>query len=354
MIRATFAAAVGGVTAAAVAVVVASYAHADTAIYVDGLTNSVPDAVAKLLVPPGYKFERLDYPAEAWPFTGLSSDTVGKSIAVGVPRLDQMIRAAVAAHDGPVVVAGVSIGAMVVEQEMRNLATRADAPTPSQVSFTLMADPTDPGGAFSYLPYTYIPVIDMVMQPFPQTPYKVDVIKQLYDGVSSFPDRPWNLLADLNALIGGLGIFHNAEHLAQDFALVEAGKFPPLDATTEVNAQSGVTTFYTGEFGGPALTHLFDPYLSNLDKLLTPIINLGYSSKTPNAGPHIAPGGALVNQDGQPVFSLEHGRRTIGKLTTAKSPAKTAHSDLMAAKARVGPSASTPTRAKSTRKHSDS
>jgi hypothetical protein len=351
MARTTFAAAVGGVTAAALAVVVAASAHADTAIYVDGMTDTVPDAVAKLLVPAGYTFERVDYPAEAWPFTGRSSGTAGKSIAVGVPALDDMIRAAVAAHDGPVVVTGVSLGAMVVEQEIRNLASQADAPSPAQISFVLLADPTDPGGAFSYLPYIPIPVLDMVMQPFPQTPYKIDVIKQLYDGVSSFPDRPWHLLADVNALFG-FYTFHTSDHLGQDLALVEAGVFPPLDTTTEVNALGGVTTFYTGEFGGPAITHLFDPRLANLDKLLIPIINRGYSSKTPDAGPHFAPGGALVRKDGQPVFSIGHGLRAIAKLTTQKTPVKSAQSDLKAVTARVGPSASTPNGATTTRSRS--
>ena len=159
-----------GAVAAVSAAVVAPYAHANTAIYVDGTTNIVPDAVAKLFVPSGYTFERLDYPAGAWPFTGLSSDTVGQSIAVGVPTLNDMIRTAVAANDGPVVVTGVSLGAMVVEQEMRNLATQSDAPQPSQLSFVLVADPTDRGGGFSYLPYTYMPILNMVMQPFPQRP----------------------------------------------------------------------------------------------------------------------------------------------------------------------------------------
>jgi hypothetical protein len=337
--RTTLSAAVSGVTAAALAVVVASSAHADTAIYVDGMTNSVPDAVAQLLVPTGYKIERLDYPGGAWPVTGLSSDTVGQSIAVGVPALDNMIHAAVAAGDGPVVVTGVSLGAMVVEQEMRNLASQSDAPSASQVSFVLLADPTDRGGLFSYLPYTTVPILDMVMQPFPKTRYNVVVIRQLYDGVSSFPDRPWHLVADVNALFGFF-TFHTSDHLANSFKLVENGQFPPAGTTTEVNSLGGTTTTYTGEVGGPSLTHLLDPFAPKLfaivNRLITPIIDLGYSSKTPNAGPHFAPGGALVNKDGRPVFRVGQAQGPSEQRTMKMDPVETAHSDFSHAPAEVG------------------
>ena len=269
----------------------------------------MPDAVAKLFVPSGYTFERLDYPAGAWPFTGLSSDTVGQSIAVGVPTLNDMIRTAVAANDGPVVVTGVSLGAMVVEQEMRNLATQSDAPQPSQLSFVLVADPTDRGGGFAYLPYTYMPILNMVMQPFPQTPYNVAVIRQLYDGVSSFPDRPWHLLADLNAVFGLL-TFHTSDHFPPG---LPSGRGRGVPASRHHHRGElerwRHLDLHQWETGGPALTHLLDPYAPALfqfiNRLITPIIDLGYSSKTPNAGPHFAPGGALVNNNGQPVFASQ-------------------------------------------------
>ena len=71
--------------------------------------------------------------------------------------------------------------------------------------------------------------------------------------MSSFPDRPWHLLADLNAVFGLL-TFHTSDHLAQDFALVEAGQFPQAGTTTEVNSKGGVTSMYTASDWGPAVT----------------------------------------------------------------------------------------------------
>ena len=76
----------------------------------------------------------------------------------------------------------------------------------------------------------------------------------------------------------------------------------------------------------------FDPYAPALfqfiNRLITPIIDLGYSSKTPNAGPHFAPGGALVNNNGQPVFTVRRPLRPLAKLPTTQSAVKAAVSAL--------------------------
>lgn len=305
MVIATVKATLGAMAAA---MVVVPSAYAGTAIYVDGTGNSTPNESLAKYVPPGYAIQRVDYPAEAAPLYG--KQTAGHSIAAGVPVLDAMISAAVAAQNGPVVVVGVSLGAMVVMDELRNLAGRPDAPSPSEVSFVLMAAPTAPGGFLSYLPYTYSPVVDMVMQPFPQTPYNVSVIRELFDGISSFPDRPWNFIAVLNALAGGLGVYHNGDHLSQDLELVLNGRFPLEDTTVEVNSLGGVTSTYTSHASGLSIPHLIEAFLPGLAKfantfitpIITPIVMLGYSSHTPDGGPHLMPGGTLVGKDGQPFY----------------------------------------------------
>ena len=239
-------------------------------------------------VPPGYTIKRVNYPAEAAPLYGKA--TAGQSIAAALPVLDAAIRAAVAAQDGPVVVVGVSLGAMVVEEQLRNLASRPDSPNPADISFVLMAAPSIPGGILSYLPYGYSEAVDWVMQPFPETPYDVSVIRESYDGISNFPDRPWNFIAVLNALVGGFGIYHNGDHLAADFRSVLDGSFPAAETTVEINSLGGVTSTYTHSSHGLAIPHLIADLLPDSDlvaalgaltnAIITPLVNLGYSSLT--------------------------------------------------------------------------
>ncbi len=313
-------AAIGAVAAA---MLFAPDANAGTAIYVDGTGNATPDAMLGYFVPPGYTIQRVNYPAQAAPLYGEA--TAGSSIAAALPVLDGMIRAAVDAQDGPVVVVGVSLGAMVVTEQLRDLANRPDAPSPSDISFVLLAAPTFPGGILSYLPYAYSDVVDWVMQPFPETPYHVDVIRELYDGISSFPDRPWHLMAVLNALAGGLGVYHNGDHLSEDLRLVLNGEFPAQDTTVTVNSLGGVTATYTHHASGLSIPHLleaFNPGLAELvNTIITPLVNLGYSSHTPYAGPYLLPGGTLVGSDGQPLFGSTDVERPVSKPRARKASA---------------------------------
>lgn len=281
----------------------AGTASADTALWVQGASPwEIPLAEVMKRVPPGYTLQQIDYPHGLWPWTGLSSATGAASIAAGVPALDLAIREALATDPGQVLVIGESLGSLVVDQELRNLATQ---PKLDRLAFEAIADPERPGGLISYIPYG-LPValtLFTVSQPIPETPYNVSVIKLDYDGISSWPDRPWHLLADLNAMIGGI-VYHGTDHYGNAAQQIINGTFPAQDITTEVNSVGGVTTTYAAE-QNPALTHLLEPILPQsvafLNKYLTPIINLGYSQFTPNAGPHLAPGGALVDNNGDPV-----------------------------------------------------
>lgn len=58
-------------------------------------------------------------------------------------------------------------------------------------------------------------MLNYTPRPEPETPYDVIVVAQEYDGWADFPDRPWNLLATLNAIAGsglipGFPSLHNA------------------------------------------------------------------------------------------------------------------------------------------------
>lgn len=296
--------------ALATALTMAVPAQADVAIWVHGAVLSdaltlTPDVMRR--IPPGYSVEQLRYAAGLWPWTGPTSATGAQSVADGVPRLDALIRSA--QGQGQVLVIGESLGSMVVDEELRRLAADPSAPDPAQLRFEVIADPTRPGGIFSYHPDgTFTLLTGGPVQSPPETRYDVTVIKLQYDGIASWPDRPWHLLADLNAVAGAL-VYHGTDHYGYAAQQVLNNQVPPENVTSSVNSQGGVTTTYTVQ-QTPALVHLLEPFfpkaVAAVDKVLTPVINLGYSELTPAAGVHLAPGGGLVNSDGRPVTGVGH------------------------------------------------
>jgi len=294
-----------GLAALTAALITAPSAGADTVIWIHGAMPrgaelSTSDVMRR--VPDGYTLQEVDYPAGLWPWTGLTSPTGTQSISAGVPKLDAAIRDA--ATTGKVLVIGESLGSLVVEQELRALAVDPTAPDPSQVRFEVIADPARPGGLFSYLPVgNFVLLTDQTAKPIAETPYDVSVIKLQYDGVASWPDRPWNLAADLNALAGGI-IYHGTDHYGLAAQQVLHNEVPAQNISTAVNSRGGVTTTYTIQ-QTPALPHLLEPYFPKLiaamDTELNQLINQGYSELTPTGGPHLAPGGSLVHSDGTPA-----------------------------------------------------
>lgn len=224
-------------------------------------------------VPPGYTLQQIDYPRTV-AVDGMFSAT-GAVIEAGVSALDVAIRETLATDPGQVLVIGESLGSLVVDQELRNLATEPKRSAELRGD----RDPGRPGGLISYIPYG-LPValtLFTISQPVPVTPYDVKVIKLDYDGISSWPDRPWHLLAGLNAMVGGF-VYHGTDHYGNAAQEIINGTFPARDITVEVNSMGGITTTYAAE-QNPALTHLLEPILPQsvafLNKYLTPIINLG-------------------------------------------------------------------------------
>ncbi|AKK28047.1 PE-PPE domain-containing protein [Mycobacterium sp. EPa45] len=299
--------------------------HADTAIWVPGAgAAGSPNWDVMRRVPPGYTLEELDYPDGLWPWTGLASATGAHSIDAGAPLLDKMINTALA--QGKVMVIGESLGSLVVDEELRKLANDPAAPDPSQLQFMVIADPSRPGGLFSYLP-TGSPELltGAVTEPIPVTGYDITVVKLQYDAIASTPDRPWHLLADLNA-IAGAAVYHGTDHYGRAAQMVLNGEVPADNITTSKNSMGGTTTTYTIQ-QTPALTHLLEPLFPQsvavLDKILTPMIALGYSELTPDAGPHLGPGGGLVDRNGRAVPDRGHSARpTLVSPTRQRMPSR--------------------------------
>jgi|LakMenEpi03Aug12_release.lakeMendotaPanAssembly.Ray.scaffolds.fasta_scaffold15896_12 hypothetical protein len=321
--------------AATAGLVCAPTAGADTALWVRGASVvEIPIVEVLARVPAGYRLQEVDYPGGLWPWTGLGSATGAHSVAVGVPALDQAIRAV--QGQGRTLVIGESLGSLVVDQQLRDLAARPDAPDPSTARFEVIAAPGRPGGLLSYLPVgAYEPLTGTRIKPVPETPYDVTVIKLQYDAIASWPDRPWHLLSVLNAVAGGV-LYHGTDHYGNAAQDVINGRVSPERISTTVNSQGGVTTTYTVQ-QNPAFLHPLEPIfpeaVAAVNKVLAPIINLGYSELTPDAGPHLAPGGQLIGKNGKPVFQLPAAQLPAAQLPTAR-PAVSA--------ARAAASADTP------------
>jgi len=189
-------------------------AHADTRITLSGTapTNALLSRLTGSMTPaqwyaynteigenwvPGATQVRVDYPAT---LGHLNSDaSLDASVATGQATLDVVVKAAAAL--GHTVLAGLSQG-VVIDAELARLANDPAAPPPASVSAVLFGDP-DRGLFETYFPpglFLGLPGLT-VTRPV-DSQYNVDVVVGQYDGWADPPDRPCNMIADLNAIAG--------------------------------------------------------------------------------------------------------------------------------------------------------
>jgi len=219
----------------------------------------------------------VDYPADLWPLRG--SLTLDQSVAIGVDNLDT----ALAESSGPVTVVGISQGAVVVNYEKRVLMAQADPPPPQDISFVTIGDPTNiDGGLLARLPHLHIPILDATIpKPPAETPYNTVEIVHEYDGYADFPDKPLNLLADLNALAGV--VYEHPNKRGVDLS------DPSNVVTTSTNSLGGTTTHVLVPTDELPLTRPLrsigvpDKIVNRMDRPLRRIINTGYSGERPGA-----------------------------------------------------------------------
>jgi hypothetical protein len=95
------------------------------------------------------------------------------------------------------------------------------------------------------------------------------VVTGEYDGAADFPDRPWNLLAVVNAIVGAVFV-----HVPVMFA--DLSTVPPENITTTVNSVGGTTTSYLFPTERLPLVQLF-PSLAPMEALLKGWVDAGYS-----------------------------------------------------------------------------
>lgn len=223
----------------------------------------------------GDEFSVVDYPASLWPITGLRDPAIGTSVDIGTAHLI----AAVKSTPGPLVIAGVSQGAMVVQDAAAVL--NEDPSVPSDTTFIIIGDPNLGVGKGLY--GITLPILDYTPRPLPETRFSTLVIVNEYDGWADPIAHPWNLLTGLNALMALIYVHPYAHN--SDLSTV-----PPRNVVTVTNGQGGTTSTYfvpteqlpltmpLRQLGLPA------EFVDGVDDVLRPIIDAGYD-RAPTAGP---------------------------------------------------------------------
>ena len=215
------------------------------------------------------------YPADIWPLRG--DLTLDQSVSVGVANLG----AALSEARGPVVVVGISQGAVVVNYEKSALLAQADPPPPQNIVFVTIGDPTNSdGGLLAKLPHVRIPILDATIPKAPvETPYDTIEIVHEYDGYADFPDNPLNILAVLNAAAGV--IYEHPNKSGVDLS------DPRNVVTVDTNSLGGTTTHVLVPTDQLPLTRPLrtlgvpDRLVDRLDAPLRRIIDTGYHGERP-------------------------------------------------------------------------
>jgi len=266
---------------------------ADTALIMGPSGFPVPppsyvDAADQLYhVPNGYAAytpQVLGTPEGLYPITGVKSLPLDTSVAQGVTILNDAINQQVSAGNH-IVVFGFSQSSTVASQEMVQLAASSNAPSPGQLSFVLVGDPSNPNGGM--LERLNFPRVGTVSIPSfgvtasgatPSDVYPTDIYTSEYDGFADFPQYPIDFLSDLNAYLGI--IYQHATYLTL--------------TPQQINSAISLPTV------GDTLTHYYmipatnlplldplrlipligDPLADLLQPDLTVLVNLGYGSIT--------------------------------------------------------------------------
>lgn len=241
----------------------------------------------------------VDYPRTAGPLYGPFAPYADESIAIG----SASVLTGLLGTTGDTVVAGLSLGAMTADVAQRALDSDPNRPPADRVTFVVAGDPTRATplstGIGSFLPVGFgVPVLGWtVTRPDRESPYDTVVIVGEYDVFADFPDRPWNLLAVLNAVVA-----FNYTH--SEAALSDPAAIPAENITTQTNSTGATTTTYLVPRPELPLVSQFrgllpEPILAAANGFLKPLVDRGYSrydTLTGNRAPHLRP------TDGLPVL----------------------------------------------------
>lgn len=277
------------------------------------------------------------YPRSAGPLFGPGAPFADESIAIGAGKAVDDVRAAT----GTSVISGLSIGAMAADAAQRTLDADPHRPATSDLTFIVAGDPSRvtpfSTGIGSFLPEGFrIPVLGWtVTRPPSESTYDTVVVVGEYEWASDFPDRPWNLLADLNALVG-----FNYNH--SEASLTDPPDIPPQNIVTATNSNGATTTTYLVPSPEVPLLKPFDKILapaviSAANAVLKPMVDRGYSrydDVTGNRMPYLEPTQRLPKlvRPGAPATAsttlpaAEHvPRAAVVSPAASRTPSRTPH-----------------------------
>jgi diacyltrehalose acyltransferase len=239
----------------------------------------------------GHVLERL-FPGigkldDLYPGLGLDGPSVGQSVDVGIDNLDAAIRTT----GRPGTTIGLSEGGFVVDGEQARLATDPTAPPPDTLNFATFGDPIGHhafGQSFLTAMFpvgSVVPALDYTMPPPYESQYDTNRFVSAYDAIADFPDRPDNMFALANTLLG-LATGHTA------VSFTNRSMVPSQNIRTTINSRGAKdTTIMVPEKHLPLvlpLTYIGIPEdtLNKLDAILMPRVNAGYAR---NDDPATAP-----------------------------------------------------------------
>jgi PE-PPE domain len=195
----------------------------------DTLRNLAEPFIAAVVGSIPQPFRIIDYPASAFPLTGLTTPTADRSHAMGKAELTRDV-----AGDPAPVIFGYSQGASVITLYKRDFnAQYADPqggnsiPRPTFVMIGNISRPN--GGFFARIPGLRISLIGLSL--YGATPVETagaaprqitthDIVGQ-YDGAADFPVYPANLFALANVVLGGWYVHANYQHLSVSDAVLQ-------------------------------------------------------------------------------------------------------------------------------------
>lgn len=255
----------------AVAVALSPVATANTTLIIDG-TKSSPEWLKIIStfdglptggtspVPAGTL--HVKYPESIWPFSGFDQPLLGSSVNVG----EIATLAAINSIPGHINVQAISQGALVGHAVQNSL------PAGHDITWNYYGDPINGhNGILHVFPINFEGYQDTGVK---ASAYPTNEVINQYDAVADFPDRPLNLIADANVLVGF------ALYGTHDYSKVMDTTKEP---TNTVVTESGNTTTYFVPAKTLPLTHLLSDLgvdsriVKAVDPILRKAVEAGYA-----------------------------------------------------------------------------
>ena len=209
------------------------------------------------------------YPRSIGPLTGIGDPTYDVSEGIATTQTVQAIKDARLANPGDkIVVVGYSQGAGGASEAIKQLEADGEFDT-SNVDFVLAADPRrNDGGILTRFPAgVYVPIIGVTFGggTTPQTSNVLQITKQ-YDGVADAPKFVFNVLADLNALLGY--VYLHGDY----YEMADPSDLPTIDLVT--GQPDRIVSTSTSAGGGTITDVLIKAPVGGLP-LTMPLLQLG-------------------------------------------------------------------------------